>query len=200
MAQFRLDQLAKPKIQASLGQGQDASLAYTGPRFKVGDVFLFAASDPMTGVSEGTVTRRVTAIRGDVVELNNGIGLVSMLSGIIKDRFGTYDPPYSAIPGELQVGKSWTGRTIQNGANGQNQIDSKVKVVGRETITVPAGTFQTYVLEGTYYLSNGAVRRTKMWIDPRYGFAIRSELTGRYRTTIDRSERRELVSLQAERS
>jgi hypothetical protein len=76
------------------------------------------------------------------------------------------------------------------------------KVVGLETITVPAGTFQTYVIEATRFWPDGGVNRIKEWVDPRYGLPIRRELQSRtrYASKIYESMRTELTSVQAERS
>lgn len=105
MAQYRLDQLAKPKIMAALGQGQDASLGYTGARLKVGDTFEVQVSDILTKVpGEGTINR-VTSIEGDTAVFNNGRLIFTLLGAIIKHDRGSYDPPFRGTPVEFQVGK-----------------------------------------------------------------------------------------------
>ena len=201
LAQYRLDQLAKPKIKAALGKGQDASLGYAGARYKVGDLYQVQMSDVLTNVPGERYTERVTAIDGDTVQINNGNAIRTVLGAAIKNPRGTYDPPFGGTPVEFQVGKKWSSRSIQQGIDGNPyQLQMDAKVVGRETITVPAGTFQTYVLETVVYVSNGSVNRTKFWVDPRYGNAIRSEEIARNRFGhIFRSDRRELVAINAVR-
>lgn len=200
-AQYRLDQLTKPKITTALGKGQDASFAYTGPRYKVGDEFEFQLSDLLTNVPGEKSTARVSAIEGDKVIFNNGRSVVTALSALIKTGFGTYDPPFGGLPVELQVGKKWSSRAANVFTDGKTyQLQSESKILGIETITVPAGTFQTYVIETTLYSSSGVTFRQKLWIDPRYGAAIRFENLGRSGSRIVRSDRRELVSLKADRS
>ena len=202
MAQYRLDQLAKPKIQAALGQGQDASLGYTGERYKVGDEYEIQYSDILTNVPGARQTVRVTSIEGDVVQFNAGAMLVTALGANIKNARGSYDPPFGGRPVELQVGKSWSGRSTQQGADGKTyELQQSSKIVGRETITVPAGTYQTYVIETSTYVSNGPTIRIKTWIDPRYGYSIRREELARgFGGRITRSDRTELVAIRAERS
>ena len=202
MAEYRLNQISKPKITAAVGKGQDASLGYTGPRFKVGDRYEFQLTDSLTGVVKNTYVNRVTSIEGDAVVFNNGGLITTALGGYIKNPQGTYDPPVGNAPAELQIGKKWSGRGIQTTSDGrvlELQIDSKV--IGRETITVPAGTFQTYVIERHIFVTPGLAITQKQWFDPRYGLALKSEEIGRNKMGhLARSDRRELIGLKADRS
>lgn len=200
-AQYRLDQLAKPKITAALGKGQDASFAYTGPRYRLGDVYEAQFSDLLTNVPGEKVTARVTRVDGDLIEVNNGSIVVTALSAIIKNPGGgTFDPPNGGLPVELQVGKKWSGRSTQTRTDGRKfELQSESKITARETITVPAGTFQTYLIETSTYGGSFTIK-SKLWFDPRYGYAIKTEVLARSGPNITRSDRRELVSLKADRS
>ena len=141
----------------------------------------------------------MTSVDGDVVRLNNGNIVVTALGAAIKNARGTFDPPSGGTPAELQVGKKWSGRSTQVRPDGQIfELKTESKITGRETITVPAGTFQTYVIETTLYSSNFTLN-IKAWVDPRYGYAIKVEEMGRSGGRIVRSDRRELVSLKADR-
>ena len=200
-AQYQLDQLAVSNVVASLGQGQDASLGYRGPRFKVGDVFAFQVSDALTNVPGQKYTNRVTSIEGDIVKFNNGSFIQTVLGSTVKNRSGTFDPPVGGMPAEWQVGKKWSGRSDNNSPDGKvYQLQVESKVVRRETVTVPAGTFQTYVVRTTLYSSSGSTFSQTFWMDPRYGTPVRFENIGRNRNQIFRSERHEMVALKAERS
>jgi len=202
MAQFRLDQIAKPKIKASLGQGQDASLGYTGDRFKRGDLFEWQVSDLLTNIPGEKVVRRITAVNGDTVEINGGKGISTMSGAIVSNSGGSYDPPFGAIPTDLQLGKKWSVRSTRQRPNGElEELRGDVKVVARETITVPAGTFQTYVMETSGFIGTNRNFSRKLWWDPRYGFPIKTEEYLRNNGgRIVRSDRQELVTLKAERS
>ena len=200
-AQFRLDQLAKPKIISALGKGQDTSFAYTGPRYRVGDVYQFQFSDLLTNVPGEKSTARVSAIEGDKVIFNDGGSVVTELSALIKTSAGSYDPPFGGLPVEFQVGKKWSSRAANVSSDGKTyQLQSESKIFGKETITVPAGTFQTYVIETTLYSSSGVTFKQKLWMDPRYGTAIRFENLGRRNGNVVVSVRRELTSIKANRS
>lgn len=201
MAQYRLDQLAKPKITAALGQGQDASLGYTGVRLKVGDTFEVQVSDILTNLPGERRTHRVRSIDGDTAVFNNGGLILTVLGATIKNRRGSFDPPLGGTPVEFQVGKKWSGSSTQTGNDGRTyKLQLQTKIVGRETITVPAGTFQTYVIENTLYVGGGPTISIKRWIDPRYAFPIKSEELSREGSRIMRSDRTELVAIKADRS
>lgn len=97
--------------------------------------------------------------------------------------------------------KKWNGSSTQTRYYGRTrQFQLQTKIVGRETITVPAGTFQTFVIENTLYVGGGQTVNIKRWMDPRYAFAIKSEELGRTGAQIVRSERSELVAIKADRS
>ena len=200
-AQYRLNQLAKPMIQASLGKGQNASLSFTGERLRVGDVFKYQTSDLLTKIPAEPFVRQVTAIEGDTVTVNNGEIQVSRLSAVIKHpTFGSHDPPFAALPVEFQVGKTWESRTNQTAPNGRvQQLQLKARVVGVESITVPAGTFQVYVVEIHSVIGNGGSSQVKVWIDPRYGFPIKREEMARFNGRLARTDRWELAELKAPR-
>ena len=200
-ALYRLDQLAKPKIVATLGKGQDASFAYKGSRYKLGDVYEFQFSDLLTNMPGEKGSLHVTSIAGDNVIFNNGSHIATHLSALIKTPSGTFDPPSGGIPVELQVGKKWSGRSAQAHANGNSYLlQNDSKIVGVETITIPAGTFQTYVVEATMYSSSGETIKQKFWFDPRYGSPIKLEILGRRGGQVVTSLRREMTSIKAERS
>ena len=199
-AQYQLDQLAVSNVVASLGKGQDASLGYRGPRFKVGDMYEFQMSDALTNVPGQKYTTRVTSIEGDIVKFNNGNGLRTLLGGVIKNNAGTFDPPLGGLPVELQIGKKWSGRSSNTFTDGNvYQLQTETKIIGRETVTVPAGTFQTYVVRSTIYSSGGNSFVQTHWVDPRYGASVKFEDIGRRGNQIIRSNRHELIALKADR-
>lgn len=200
-AQFKLDQLAKPSIVAALGQGQSAALGWSGERLRIGDEYRFTVKDGMTGVLVDSPVSTVTAIKDDLVEINGGRTVLTLLAAQVRNSFGSYDPPFAGQPAEYQIGKEWEVRSTQNTSDGRIvNLRGKARVLARETITVPAGTFQTYLSETTWFATNGSSYRLKTWTDPRYGLAIRREEVARNNTgRIFRHEIREMASIKAER-
>ncbi len=199
-AQYRLDQLTKPKIAASLGKDQDVSLAYAGPRFKVGDTYQYQLSDVLTNLLGNKVNLLVTQIEGEIVRFDDSNLVLTPLSATIRNAIGTFEPPHAGLPVELQVGKKWSNQAVQKRHDGQTFLfNADSKIVARESITVTAGTFQTYAVETFFTTRNTTVKR-KVWIDPRYGLPIKSEEIARNAWGIFRSDRRELISIKADRS
>ena len=114
----------------------------------------------------------------------------------------SFDTPFGGQPVEFQIGKKWSSRATQRALDGRRyELTRESKIIALEVITVPAGQFQTYVVEATEYVSSGAVQRRKIWYDPRYGVPIRSEVR-QYGSdnSFQRSERRELIAIKADRS
>jgi len=61
-----------------------------------------------------------------------------------------YEPPYLVYPYDMEVGKKWEANSsIKMGGNipSSAKQEEKREVVNRETITVPAGTFDCFVIE-----------------------------------------------------
>ena len=209
-AQFRLDQLAKPVVVATVGKGQSASLGYTGERFRLGDEFTVAVSDTLTGVVSGRSVQRVTKVSDNAVEINQGTELLQPMGSVIQSASGKFYPPFSPFPAEFKLGKTWSSYSMQSDGSGPAEmLRAAHKITGRETITVPAGTFETWVVE-TRTVGNpmrpegqqGGIRTytIKSWIDPRYGIEIQRTERAENRWLIRKTEKRQLVSLKAERS
>jgi hypothetical protein len=201
-AQFKLDKLAKPKVVATLGKDQNSNLAYTGDRFLVGDEYEFQFKDALSGAIQRTKLQQVTGIKGTTVEINSGQQLLTMLGGIIKNESGQFDPPYAPGVVEYQVGKVWETRsTLKTNDGFTISLQGTAKIIGRETITLPAGTFPTYVVEFKAYSSSGWNYKIKSWVDPRYGYSLKRENISRDgKGKIVISELRELIRLKADRS
>ena len=86
----------------------------------------------------------------------------------VQDESGIYDPPIPLVPGDVwQVGQTAKSRTIWKPPSGPAQwMDFELKVVSREPVTVPLGTFDAYkvVLNG---LREDGTRITRTsWFEP----------------------------------
>ena len=66
-----------------------------------------------------------------------------------------------------------------------------------ETVSVPAGTFKAFRIEGTSFRSDGGYQTTTYWIDPEQMVKVKQEAMsrGRYQE-VYRSYLRELVSVR----
>ena len=136
------------------------------------------------------------------MQLNEGAIAFTPLGAALADDYGSFDTLFGGQPVEFQIGKKWSSRATQRALDGRRyELTRESKIIALEVITVPAGQFQTYVVEATEYVSSGAVQRQKIWYDRRYGVPIRSEVR-QYGSdnSFQRSERRELIAIKADRS
>jgi uncharacterized caspase-like protein len=171
-----------------------------GRIFTVGDSATVRQTDILTGVEERTYVARVTRVDYDEdrVELNNGTVIADLMGNNIKSGPVEFDSPVQFIPAEFQVGKKWTAafRRTQNGRTTNAYYD--LHIVKREIITVPAGTFDTFRIEGEGWNTTDSARlETRFWLVPGLNFGIKREFLtrnkwGRFSST----ERHELVAVR----
>jgi hypothetical protein len=120
--------------------------------------------------------------------------LVGNTTTNLRGRFST---PRQFYPAELIVGKKWTTRFVQSRPNNvQYTFEYKLKVVGKETITVPAGTFETFKIEARGFNNNlGAYLERDIWVTPGVNADIAHEIRVRLRSGwVEQNDRQELVS------
>ena len=168
-----------------------------GRNFVVGDTATVRISDTMTDVVKGTRTAVVTRVDvdGDRVEFNDGQLVSDLMGNGVRNGPVVLDAPTQEFPGELYVGKKWSaiGRRNENGVVSDFFFD--YHVARRETITVPAGRFDTFVIEGEGWNRTFGSRLTnRLWVVPGLNFTVRRENIGKNaRGFYFRTERIELV-------
>ncbi|MCK9381616.1 MAG: caspase family protein [Sulfuritalea sp.] len=166
----------------------------------IGDSATIRQSDVLTGVEERTYKARVTRIdyNEDRVVFNDGLLITDLMGNIIKTPQAEYDTPVQFTPAEFQVGKKWTAtfRRTQNGVTSSAYYD--VQIVKRETISVPAGSFDTFRIEAAGWNTTfGARLEVKLWLVPGIIFPIKSEFVTRTKWgRFGQTERKELVALR----
>lgn len=178
IAQLRLDQMARPVVQAvpllpTLAAGAD--------RYRVGDVQEFEFTDLMRGAPPRRDRREVTAIRDGQVLINDGASIFTQTGVVIFNRTGRKDPGVLVAPSELQVGKRWrsafTNVRVPGAPAARNFYEHRV--VALEEVQVPAGRFRAYRIEarGESIAPAQAVRLgNTTWIDPATMTAVRVEV------------------------
>ncbi|MBI5789892.1 MAG: caspase family protein [Rhodocyclales bacterium] len=171
-----------------------------GRIFTVGDTATIRLSDILTGVEERVYSPRVTRVDYDEdrVEYNNGQSITDLMGNFIKNGPIAFDSPVQFIPAELQVGKKWTAafRRTLNGRQSNAYYD--FHIVKRETIAVPAGSFDTFLIEGNGWNLTASVRlEARLWLVPGINFVIKREfITHGRNSRFGQTERHELVSLR----
>jgi hypothetical protein len=167
--------------------------------YTVGDSATIRQTDLLTGIEENTRTAHVTRVDYDEdrVEFNQGAIITDLMGNALKQGPNEYDTPVQFTPAEFQVGKKWTAAFHRVRNSKSDNVSFDMHIVKRETITVPAGAFDTFRIEGEgWNLTRGWRRGVKFWMIPGLNFAVRSESVthdrnGRFTETI----RRELVAL-----
>jgi uncharacterized caspase-like protein len=192
--------LPVPQLMAPSDNPFSAGRYPLGRIFTVGDEFTTVQTDILSGVEESTRTGRVTRVDYDEdrVEFNNGAVITDLMGNAIKFGPVEYDTPVQFTPAEFQVGKKWTSafRMVQNGMRSDAYYD--LHIVKREIITVPAGTFDTFRIEGLGWNNSfGSKLEVKFWLVPGINFQIKSENMARNKMgRYFRTERRELVAIR----
>jgi chemotaxis protein histidine kinase CheA len=171
-----------------------------GRVFTVGDSFVVRQTDILTGIEENTRTATVTRVDHDEdrVEYNHGLIIVDLMGNLIKNGPVQFEMPVQTTPAEIQVGKKWTAafRRTQGGVTTNAYFE--MHVAKREIITVPAGRFDCFRVEGEgWNTTNGAQLSNVSWIVPGLNVAVKREQLARNKFgRIGQSDRTELVSLR----
>ena len=167
---------------------------------RVGDQWTYDTKDEITGATTRTYTATVTEINPKEIVTHltfrgsNGTGLVAFdhdwnrtKNGLVE--YKPHDGQGIQLP--LAVGKEWRLEFFStNTKTGVNMKASNLsKVVAQETITTPAGTFDTFKIErqvkeyNTADPSRSREAQVTLWYAPQINHWAR-------RTIVDRVEKR----------
>jgi len=125
--------------------------------FKVGDTYSYVVLDRDTKEELRRLTARVTAITGEGIEFGNGALILDRLGNTVKLRDGRRFSPRQDQPLEYAVGKRWRTRFTTTLKSGRTfDSDFEFRITRRERISVPAGSFDCYVIEGEGWSVNEA--------------------------------------------
>jgi len=172
-----------------------------GRKFTVGDQATFRESDSLTGLEKRTYIPRVTRVDEETgqVEINDGREIWDSMGNIVKTgNNAVFSPARQFTPAELQVGKKWTA-AWKGTENGQTRfIWVDFHIVVREPVSVPAGTFQAFRVEGRGgNRFNGVTIELTIWLVPGLIVGVKRDWVERNRWgSLQRTERLELVSLR----
>ncbi|MEO8557162.1 MAG: caspase family protein [Actinomycetota bacterium] len=177
-AQFRLDQLEKPRVQVQPGANGLRPLASGTNRYVLGDAFTYERNDRLKNVTT-RIVRRVTYADNDRVEFNGGGFVTDQMGSILRNGSGTKNPGFLVVPNDIAVGKRWRTaftNTNSSGVEATNYWDFRVEAL--EQIRVPAGAFPAFKVVGSGE-SRGPKGQTLLsqsyWVDPTTMQKIRGE-------------------------
>jgi hypothetical protein len=203
LAQLFLDrELAaqgEKRVEAAPAEGNPNSQgsARANTAFKVGDWYAYRVADLRRG-TEQQASQTVTSVGEREIALNFGRALLDPLGNAILLPDGRRFTPRQDVPLEYVVGKRWPTR-FDVVAGGAGTVNLDFRITAKDRITVPAGTFDCFRIEGsglnespfhppvsvslTYWRDPARVRRAIVVEEKRY-----------QRGSLVASERRELIS------
>jgi uncharacterized caspase-like protein len=205
MALAQPDKAAMPAAAPDTGVVIAATPYYKGyhehvRQYHVGDVFEYRVLDAYTGAGK-PLSMRVTAVdeAADRVEYNGGEYVSDTMGNTAANPRGGFSTPRQFYPAELFVGKKWHTIFKQSRPSGLVYTFSyDMKVTARETVTVPAGTFDTFKIEARgFNMQLGARIDRNIWVSPGISGDIAHEIAVHLRNgAIEQNDRQELVSFQ----
>ena len=178
LAQYQLDrvlaQLGEKKIELVVEKDNPFTKgsARIDTQFKVGDSYTYREIDLFTKIESRTVINRIAQITEDRMIFGNGGLITDLLGNQIKVPNGSVFSGAQFFIAEYAIGKKWSTRfkvNHPNGSTSENEIE--LKVVSREQITVPAGSFDAFKVEGEGWSRNSVTSgswslKPKYWIAP----------------------------------
>lgn len=200
LAQLMLDRLLAKQGEKKIRPADAANNPFTkGSReigeFRVGDVYEYRTIDLLTNNQTSQFKQRVTEVGEREVIYNNGQTITDLLGNLRKNPRGYRWGASQFFVAEYSIGKRWNTRYPVYYPDGQEDVvDRQARVVARETISVPAGSFDCYRVESSGWLvQRGYSLESTYWVAPdrvnRYVVFEQRERNrlGRYVTT-DRFE------------
>ncbi|MEA3193084.1 MAG: hypothetical protein QOD26_1417 [Betaproteobacteria bacterium] len=170
------------------------------PAYKVGDMYTYNFMDLYSKVVAQTNSIRITEITDTQVIYNNGRFITDLLGSPILQADGRRLTPSQLAPTEYRVGKKWRTRfNVTHPRFGEFRNTFDIRIVARERITVPAGTFDCYRMETTGQSEGQQTVRFEAttWMAPdrcRRGIARNEIRRNQYQIIV--AERQELVAFQ----
>lgn len=155
LAQLRLDQVLaqrgerKVQFASSAQNPYSKGTARADMQLKVGDRFSYRHVNLETNQEIRRYTLVVSEITDTEVIYNNGTLITDLIGNPVKLGDGTRYTDAQHHIAEYSLGKRWTARHRLTRGNGST-YDSEIeyRVVAKETITLPAGTFDAFRVEG----------------------------------------------------
>lgn len=207
LAQLQLDRVLAAQGERKIETAPQGNNPYTkgsavaNTNYRIGDSYGYRVLDAFTKALIETFTHTVTAITDSEIIYDNGL-VTNLLGNRIRGRGGRRWTDNQTIPLEYSVGKKWNTQYnvfLKSGRTGSIEMD--FRIVTKEQVTVPAGTFDTFRIEGrgrTYGLGgrNEALEHIYWRAPAVVRRSIVHEEIRRVGSKIVMSERRELMSFK----
>ncbi len=175
LAQHQLEaQLAargEKKVQIAPQDGNPYTKGSAGANMKwrVGDTYTYRHIDKLKNEQQRQVST-VADVTANEVRYRSG-RVTDLLGNVLHRAGGRTYSPNQLEPLDYVVGKQWATQfriTTPKGRSGLNEME--LRIVAREKITVPAGTFDAFRIEGRgmFEISQGSFEVTNLtkWMAP----------------------------------
>ena len=160
----------KVRIASQEGNPFTRGSAEANMKWQVGDSYIYQRTDLLGVEAPRQGARTVTEVTDSEVRYSNG-EVTDLLGNVLRRGGGRIYSPNQLEPLDYVVGKQWTTQfriTTPRGATGRNEM--YLRIVAREPITVPAGTFNAFRIEGhgVFEVEGGGVEVTMLtkWAVP----------------------------------
>ncbi len=198
-----LERRGEKKIAIASAEGNPFSRGTVNANtaYRIGDAYIYRVTDLRTKVEMPQRNAIVEKITDDEVFFQNGL-VTDLLGNSLRSSDGRRYSPRQQFPTEYAVGRQWHSRFTATTRAGDDEgvSDMDAKIVARERITVPAGTFDAFRIEyvgSTVFKTRTTHTRVKRWVAPdqvRRGIAVEEIITAGSRVVL--AERQELVSFK----
>jgi hypothetical protein len=154
LAQLHLDGLLRRQGEKQIviapqeGNPYTKGSAVADTGFKVGDTYAYRSIDPISKVGQGEPALQVVSVESELVRFGNGMTLDRMGNELVS-RAGRSVTPNQMLPGSYEVGRRWSTRysTVSGARNVALDVFMDCRIVSKERITVPAGSFEAFRVE-----------------------------------------------------
>jgi hypothetical protein len=167
--------------------------------FTAGDSYTTSVIDAFTKVSKPLVMKvSQVDVNAERVVYNDGEFVSDLMGNTTTNQRGTFSTPRQFYPAALIVGNKWQTRFKQTRPSGITYtFQYDLKVVAKERITVPAGTFDAFKIEARgFNMELGASLERNIWVTPGVNADIAHEIKVRLRSgRWEQNDRQELVSI-----
>lgn len=159
------------QIASSEGNPYTQGSARADIGYQVGDSYTYLQLDRDTKQEQRRFTSVVTQVTEGEVLFGKGALVLDRLGNTVKLPDGRRFTPRQDQPLEYAIGRKWSTRfsvVNQQGRTAESEFD--FRIVRRERITVPAGSFDCWVIEGEGYSTNDKGFRVQLgltrWMAP----------------------------------
>lgn len=164
---------------------------------QVGEVWRYAFVERFSG-NRRDVSYRVDAVDSDKIVFNQGArieyrdGRVDRKAPAIAGDYESMTPPSGWVPPNVKLGMRWKVVTESGGADRPDTLKARARAMA--TVTTPAGTFDTILIQYTGYArtlgAGGTVVEVpylaSLWYSPELGRAVRFD--GAFRSSVIRND------------